>query len=125
MNDIYPYYLPGAIPILFIVIFGIPVLFYRLVSTSTKLVEQSPAPEDSDGDPAKIWNFQMEQSQNICRNLYLGFKYKFRHYQIILFVQRMLVVGMSIFGFYFPDEILVIIIVNSRWSYVVFILYIF
>ena len=107
MNDVYPYYLPGAIPVLFLVIFGIPFLFYRLVTTSTKLVGQGPAPEFANGNQNQIWEFQMEKSQNICRILYLGYKYKFRHYQIVIFIQKMLVVGMAVFGFYLPDRVLV------------------
>jgi hypothetical protein len=71
-------------------------------------VEKAPQPEDATGDKAEIWNYQMENSKNICRNLYMGFQYKYRHYQIFLFLQKMLVVALSIFGFAFPDKILIV-----------------
>lgn len=122
MNDIYPYYLPGAIPILLIVIVGIPILFYRLVQTSTKLVEQAPQPDDTD-EKTGVWKYQIEQSQNICRNLYISFKHKFRHYQVTLFIQKMLVVGVAVFGIYAPGINLVIILFNVSIFYVASILY--
>ena len=109
MNDIYPYYLPGAIPILFLIIFGIPFLFYRLVTTSTKLIGQAPEPDFANGNKDEIWSYQMQKSQNICRTLYFGFKYKFRHYQILLTVQRMIIVSMAVFGFYVSDKVTVFV----------------
>jgi len=107
MNDIYPYYLPGSIPILFIVIVGIPVLFFRLIQISTRLVGQAPGPDDTE-DKNEVWVYQMNKSQNICQILYWGYKYKFRHYQVTLFIQKMLVVGVAVFGTYVPDVNLVI-----------------
>ena len=107
MNNIYPYYLPGAIPILFIIIIGVPILFYRLITTATRLVGQVPESPGANGNQDLIWRGQMQRSRNICRGLYYGYKYRWRHYTLVLTVQKMLVIAVFVFAIYLPSVTLV------------------
>jgi hypothetical protein len=54
-NDIYPYYLPGAVPVLLIVVLGLPYLFLKLIQVATKLVGEAPVPDMGELTQNEIW----------------------------------------------------------------------
>ena len=90
-----------------IVIIGVPVLYFRLIKTATKLVGQLPVPEDAKEDKELSWDYQMHTSNNICRGLYYGFKFRARHYMILQTLEKMVVIAIFVFAIYFPSYTLV------------------
>lgn len=89
--EIYPYYLPGAILMLFVLTFGTPWIFYRLIKITTRFVSKIPN-GIGDEDPEFSWRLQMDLSKNICQSLYYGYEYKWRYYNLIKTFQKMSIV---------------------------------
>jgi hypothetical protein len=108
MTDVFPYYYPGAIPIFFVFVLGLPFLFFRLTRAATRLIGQMPIPEQAEGDKNLIWLSQMHKSQNICRGLYYGYKYQWRQYALVDQIRKLLVIAVLIFAIYMPSVTLVI-----------------
>lgn len=98
-NEMYRYYLPGALLMMAMITFGTPFLFHKLITITTKFVSKIPNMV-GDEDPEFSWRLQMELSKNICRSLYYGFAYKWRYYNLILTLQKMLIVAFFSFMIY-------------------------
>nr|KAJ3418988.1 hypothetical protein HK105_007555 [Polyrhizophydium stewartii] len=100
--EILPYYGPGAVLMSFLICIGVPVLYYRLISLATRLVQSIPPNPEIMETTSQAWEVQMQLSTNLCRGLYYGFKYPWRYYSLIVLYQKIAIVAIFVFAALYP-----------------------
>ncbi|KAI9218193.1 hypothetical protein BC828DRAFT_407818 [Blastocladiella britannica] len=94
-QEIYPFYLPGAIISLFTIVIGIPWLFYKLIRLSSRFLTEFPADAN---DSKEKWKQQVKLSTSSCKSLYNGFEFRWRYYKLVTIIHKLLIVGVLIFS---------------------------
>ncbi|KAI9144920.1 hypothetical protein BKA69DRAFT_1052073 [Paraphysoderma sedebokerense] len=94
-REIYPYYLPGAVLMFITITVGVPLIFYKLISVSTRYVTEIPAEGDT---PTEKWRSQCLSSSNSCRSLYSMFRYRWRYYKLFAIIHKLALVAIFIYG---------------------------
>eukprot|EP00835_Amoeboradix_gromovi_P001002 NODE_39_length_29903_cov_0.529057.p3 type:complete len:567 gc:universal NODE_39_length_29903_cov_0.529057:11149-9449(-) len=95
VDEIYPFYFPGIFICVISVTFGIPYLYYKLITVSTKFVKEIPT---FVSDVEDQWMIQAKASKNSCKSLYSAFERRFRYYKLFMIMHRLLVVITFVFA---------------------------
>ena len=94
-SEIYPFYFPGIFLCLFSVTFGIPYLYYKLITTCTKFIKEIPTFVT---DLQERWMIQAKISKNCAKSLYSAFERRFRYYKLFMILHRLLIVTTFVFA---------------------------
>ncbi|KAI8930241.1 hypothetical protein BC831DRAFT_439767 [Entophlyctis helioformis] len=123
LSEILPYYGPGAALMFLAIGFGIPLLFYRLVSLAALLVQSIPPDPLNDITTESTWAAQMQLSANLCRALYYGYKYQWRYYTLITLLQKMAIVSIYVFALYISSNAIGAVLAVHAVYFVIAIVY--
>lgn len=94
-NEMFFYYFPGSILSVFSITFGIPILFYRLISESVAIISQIPTNKHLHDDLK--WAVQCKATSSSCRSLYTMFEKRWRYYKLINLIHKLMVVSVFVF----------------------------
>eukprot|EP00835_Amoeboradix_gromovi_P005348 NODE_494_length_7750_cov_0.325317.p1 type:complete len:723 gc:universal NODE_494_length_7750_cov_0.325317:6033-3865(-) len=89
-SEILPYFIPGCVLSIFLITIGMPILYYKLIKTCSKFVQEIPVLAKN---PENQWIVRVTASKNCCRSLYAMFQLKWKDYKLISLVYRLLVVS--------------------------------
>ncbi|KAL7749128.1 hypothetical protein RI367_005533 [Sorochytrium milnesiophthora] len=107
-SQIFPYYLPGGLLMLIIGTIGVPYLYYRVTYISTKTLSAMPVKGEHDHIR---WVAQCRLTTNSCGSLYINFNYKWRYYNVILLVQKLILVLATTYSSQAVKVLLVVMLV--------------
>eukprot|EP00835_Amoeboradix_gromovi_P005273 NODE_481_length_7843_cov_0.394835.p1 type:complete len:718 gc:universal NODE_481_length_7843_cov_0.394835:4725-2572(-) len=93
-SEIYRFFLPGSLLMLVTFTFGVPVLFYRLVKTTSRFLTQIRVINKQGED---IWAIRSHVSKNSCASIYQSFVMNWKYYKLILMLYRLVIVIIFVF----------------------------
>eukprot|EP00834_Sanchytrium_tribonematis_P005541 NODE_343_length_9136_cov_0.948656.p2 type:complete len:398 gc:universal NODE_343_length_9136_cov_0.948656:2407-1214(-) len=92
--EMYKYFLPGSILLLFAFTLGVPVLFHRLVKTISHFLDQINIVNSPTED---FWSILVHISDNSCVSMYNSYVMKWKYYKLVLMMYRLFVVVIYVF----------------------------
>lgn len=91
------FYWPAAGMALTSIVLILPLMFFRIISSSATLVKTEISPANEEATDEEQWQSQLGKSRNTAKNLYALLKFRFRHWSIIELVRRLFITVLCVF----------------------------